>query len=214
MSNQPHDIYIGELRLPVTPAGIDSERGNRNDTIDLLNGEQYNIIKKPGLKEWEFDILLPHEKIPAATYFIEPQKVIDKLEEYRDEEEKIKFVVIRHTEGLQSSAINTATVEEVGESENTENGRDIKVHVRIKEYNPLKTEKLTVKENEGGTLEAKSETITESTEKKEKSYTIKEGDTAAIVAQKIYKDTSKATVITFDLGQPPNQLKPGVKIEL
>lgn len=214
MANRAYDLYIGDLRVPIAPGGIESERGNRNEIIDLLNGEEYNVTKKPSLKEWEFEILLPHEKIPAATYFIEPQQFIEKLEEYRDNEEKIKFVIIRHTEGLRTSTIDTATVEEIIESENRDNGRDFKYQIRIKEYNPLKTEKLKVAEGAAGTLEAKTETIAESTEKKETSYTIQENDTAAIIAQKIYKDTSKAEVIAFNLGTPPNQLKAGAKIEL
>ena len=44
-----YQYYIDGVMLPIAPPSMKTKINNQNDTITLLNGEEINIIKSPGL---------------------------------------------------------------------------------------------------------------------------------------------------------------------
>lgn len=52
--NKGYDFYIDDLLLPYIPAKINTKIKNKNKVVTLLNGEELNLLKKPGLTEFNF----------------------------------------------------------------------------------------------------------------------------------------------------------------
>ena len=61
-------FYLGDTLLPVAPDKLTLKINNKNKTYDLINNQEINVLKNPGLTEIEFKALLPNTKYPFATY--------------------------------------------------------------------------------------------------------------------------------------------------
>lgn len=155
---RPHDIYINETLLPITPSKITTKIKNKNNVVNLINGDDLNQLKKPGLTEYNFQVRLPHEEFPSVDNFVEPPVILELLEKLKTEEKKegeeedpkvFQFIVIRNTPGLVNSVNEKVTLEDYDIIEDAKEGRDILVDIFLKKYIPLKTKKLDWKEFEG-----------------------------------------------------------------
>ena len=166
---------MGDTLLPITPDKINTKIKNKNEVVELINGDDLNLLKKPGLTEFNFTARLPHEKYPAVGNFVEPQVILDLLEKYKvkkseeklsavtnigdDKDPKVfQFVIIRHTSGLQNSINEKVTLEDYEIIEDWKEGRDILVEISLKKFIPLKTQKMDWKEFEGK-MQAVSESL-------------------------------------------------------
>lgn len=155
-----HDVYIKDLLLPIAPEEITTSIKNKNEVVSLINGDDLNLIKKPGLTEFSFDMRLPSVNYPAVGQFISQDRVLDYLEKLKvkeedkgkleKEEEKVfQFIVIRHTPGLVNSVNKKVSLEDYEIKESAEQAGDLIVSVKLKLYIPLKTQKMNWKEVEG-----------------------------------------------------------------
>lgn len=63
-----YKIYIADYLMPLAPEKISYKIKNKNSTVDLLNGSEINIPKKPGLTDISFELRLPGVKYPFAQY--------------------------------------------------------------------------------------------------------------------------------------------------
>ena len=61
-------FYINNVLLPVTPSKLSVKIKNQNNTVNLVDGSEYNVLKLPGLSEYSFDCLLPRYGYPFAQY--------------------------------------------------------------------------------------------------------------------------------------------------
>lgn len=63
-------MYIGGVLFPVTPGKISCKINGNNETINLINGGEANIIKSPGLTDISIgEILLSvFQNYPFAVY--------------------------------------------------------------------------------------------------------------------------------------------------
>ena len=62
-----YQVFLGEVPLPIAPSSITTTINNRNETVDLIDGSQINILKKAGLTEISFSFLIPSQNYPFAT---------------------------------------------------------------------------------------------------------------------------------------------------
>lgn len=84
--------------MPVTPGKIKIKVPNRNKTIDLVSGNEINILKSPGLTEVSFDLLFPAAEYSFARYengFKVPQYYLEYLEELKERKKPFSFSLIR-----------------------------------------------------------------------------------------------------------------------
>ena len=51
----PYEIYLGGLRLPIPPSKIQMKVKGQNKTMNLINGEEINILNPAGLTEITLD---------------------------------------------------------------------------------------------------------------------------------------------------------------
>lgn len=63
-----YQVFLGYVPLPIPPSKISTVINSRNETIDLINGEEVNILRSKGLTEISFDFMLPHQSYPFVTF--------------------------------------------------------------------------------------------------------------------------------------------------
>ncbi len=136
MINKGYDFYIDGILLPITPSYIRTKIGNNNKVVNLLNGNELNILKKAKLTEYEFKIRVPGEDFPAVKQFIKPQVIINKLEKLKKEKTTFQFVILKmpYVKNWDSDLNVTVTLEEYEIDEDSENGIDLIIDVRLKQY--------------------------------------------------------------------------------
>lgn len=167
---RPHDVYLGDLLLPITPSEISTKIKNKNEVVSLINGDDLNLLNNPGLTEFEFTMRLPNVNYPSVGAFISQDRVLSYLKtlkvrhhrKYIDKKEEdkriVQFIIIRHGEGLVNSINKKVTLEDCESRESSQEGGDLLVDVRLKQYKPLKTQKMAWKEIDGK-LKAISESL-------------------------------------------------------
>ncbi len=62
-----YQVFLGYMPLPITPSKIETKVNGRNSTIELINGQEVNIIKSQGLTEISFEFMIPHQAYPFAS---------------------------------------------------------------------------------------------------------------------------------------------------
>lgn len=64
-----YSFYLGSLLLPVTPGKLTVTINNNNETVNLADHSQVNLLKLPGLTDFAFEALIPAwQKYPFARY--------------------------------------------------------------------------------------------------------------------------------------------------
>ncbi|MET3616589.1 hypothetical protein ABID14_000209 [Peptoniphilus olsenii] len=141
-----YDFYIDDLLLPITPAKINTKIKNKNKIVTLLNGEELNLLKKPGLTEFNFEFRVPSEDFPSVKQFISPQIVLNKLEDLKINKKSFQFIILRsqYQENLNNSINKSVTLEDYEIIEDAENGADLIISIFLKQYIPIKTKVINV----------------------------------------------------------------------
>lgn len=94
-----YDLYIDGVLFPVPPAKLTVKHKNKNKTYDLINGGEVNIPKGQGLREVDFELLLPNNKYPFATYsnkYKDAQTFKNKLEKLKKQKQPFVFILVRN----------------------------------------------------------------------------------------------------------------------
>lgn len=80
---QPHDVYIDKMLLPIPPEEIETSIKNKNEVVSMINGDDLNLLKKPGLTEFSFSIRLPVVDFPSVQHFTPQNVILDGLEKLK-----------------------------------------------------------------------------------------------------------------------------------
>ena len=62
-----YQVFLGYMPLPIAPSKMETSIKGRNSTIELINGQEVNILKKAGLTEISFEFMIPHQTYPFST---------------------------------------------------------------------------------------------------------------------------------------------------
>lgn len=135
-----YSFYLDGMLLPVTPEKLEMKIKARNKTMTLINGEEINIPKAPGLTEISFEAMFPNIKYDFAVYtdgFLNAKYYIGKLEELK---KKTSFP-LRILRELPSNEVlyNTEkdmdmTLEEYEIKESADQGFDVMVAIKLKQF--------------------------------------------------------------------------------
>lgn len=186
-----YSIYMDDILMPVAPSKIEMKVKNQNSTLNLIDGNEINIIKPPGLTEFSFELLIPQVKYPFAVYdnkkapFIlnynedDPEKIIkasvylDLFEDLKKRSAPFHFRIDRYTPDnihlFETKVDMDVTLEEYSIIEDAANGFDLTIPVRLKQYRPYSAQKKDV--------------VT--------AYTVKQGDTLWAICKRFLGDGSK-----------------------
>lgn len=162
-----YQVFIGYMPLPIAPASIDVTYPNRNTTVSLINGNEINILKNPGLTEISFEFLIPHQSYPfttfagsianAATNLLGPLSsfanaglstaMLQYLNKLKTDKEPVWLVIAKLGEGLTITNANNVvlkvSLEDYTVKEDAEQyGFDSCVSVFFKEYRDYSTKIL------------------------------------------------------------------------
>ena len=192
-------LFLDHVVFPVAPEKITTKINNKNETIDLIDGSEINLLKKPGLTEYEFKLLLPMSKYPFAHYdngFLDARYYLDVLERLKLEKRHFQFDLYREMPGGKKTFDTNATVslEEYTITEDAEEGLDVTVEIELKQYRPYGTRIYTITDSEDGGQEAVAVEETQrqtDTAPVVTTYTVVSGDCLWNIAKRYLGDGSR-----------------------
>jgi len=215
-----YEMYLDSELMPVTPSSITLKIENQNKTLNLMDGSKINIPKQAGLTEISFTLLLPRVEYPFAVYdsgFVPADDYLDKIETLKVSKKPFSFIVVRETNIDEFSETNlTVLLEEYSIKEDTGNGLDVVVDVKLRQYRPYGTKTIVIVEEPKqdtlptATVETPRETTNAPTPPP--TYTVKKGDTLWAIAKKYYGNGSQYPQIfnaNKDKISNPNLIYPG-----
>lgn len=190
-----YHFYLGKTLCPVAPSKLQLKIKGQNETLTLINEGEINILKKPGLTEISFDLLLPNVKYPFATYksgFKRAKYFLDKLEDLKTKKKSFQFIVTRTLpNGKMLFDTNMkVSLEDYTITEDRKEGFDVVVSVKLKQYKDYGTKTCKVTSTK---VELKKTRLAKTTT--DTTYTVKKRDCLWNIAKKFYGNGAKYTVI-------------------
>ena len=202
MPNHGYDFYfkIGSnlLILPITPSELNITIGSNNKVVTLINEGDINILKSPSLTEFEFEARFPMRKYP---YSREPLNFEDYLNTFTDlKTNKTPFIfsVIRRTSSDKGTWGTTRKVslEEMDIKENADEGDDVLISFKLKEYKDYGIKTIKLPETKPTTTSTSNTSRgNDNKDKGSKTYVVKSGDCLWNIAKSYYGSGAKYTVI-------------------
>lgn len=208
-----YNITLGEVQFPIAPSSMNLRVNNKNETVTLISEGEVNILKKAGLSEIEFSLLLPNSRYPFAVYpngFRASTYYLEALEKMKVNKLPFQFIFnrIKPTGELMFDTNMTVSLEDYTiEEDQEELGMDVRVTINLKQYVAYGTKKLKVQAP--ASTNQKQKVTTEKTRSSvgkttPKSYNVKSGDTLWGISKKIYGNASRIDEIA-KLNNLPNK---------
>lgn len=210
-----------KVQFPIAPSELTISVNGRNESIDLMNEGEVNLLKSPGLTEISFKALIPQVgKYPFAVNNEPIDTFTNFLNEMLENKKPFRFVVVRAsgTKLLFDTNLQVAC-EGYEMHESADNGFDVELDISLKQYreygvktitlvtvkttkktNTTTTKKTTTNTSSNTSTNTKtdSKSTTSSTTNKKRptsqksnKYTVKKGDTLWGISKKFYGSGAK-----------------------
>ena len=220
-----YSFFLDGVQIPIAPSNMETQINSNNSTITLINESEVNKLKKAGLTDISFDLLLPNVRYPFAVYpdgFQPATYYLDKLESLKLSNKPFQFIVSRMKPNgdLFFDTNMKVSLEGYLIQEDAENGFDIVVTINLKQYREYGTKVLELKKPKasGGKPVAKKTKPRATTSKVTlKTHKVVRGDTLWAISKKYYGKVSRA--MTDELAakngiKNPDLIFPGQVIKL
>lgn len=177
------------ITLPVPPESFNTDVGGKNEIVNIVNMGEVNILKDIGLRDFSFKILLPKDNtlsIIRASEFKEPIFYLSRFREYKANKKPVRFFITRLLPSGKEIFKGNLLVsfEDYSVEENAGEEGDFWVDINLKEYREIKniiTKDTGNTDSDGNTIV--NQEIQRTVKGKNKSYTVKEGDTLWKIAK-------------------------------
>lgn len=145
-----YSIFLDGIQYPIVPESVETTINNQNETISLINDGEVNILRKAGLTDFTFDLMLPQVRYPFAQYpkgFKKASYYLDKLEKLKTSKKPFIYILTRSTPSgkLLFDTNMKVSLEDYTIKEDASNGFDIVVTLNLKQYKSYSTKVVTVK---------------------------------------------------------------------
>ena len=199
--NKPYIFYFktpyGVVEFPITPGELTQTVGSNNKTVTLINEGDINILKSPSLIEIEFEARFPTRKYPYSTNPNAVKTYFDIFNKLKEEKKPFRFLVARSGKAYSSTG-NTnllVSLEEVEYSENADEGDDVIVSFKLKQYKEYGVKKLPNSGYPNTTSTSNQARNNDGRASATQTYTVQNGDCLWNIAKAAYGDGSKWTAI-------------------
>ncbi|MEH7522018.1 LysM domain-containing protein [Bacillus sp. JJ1503] len=224
-----YNFFIDDVQLPVAPSSLETKIRNKNTTMTLINEGEVNMLKKAGLTELSFDLLLPNSKYPFAIYpdgFQPATFYLEKLEKLKVDNKSFQFIVsrLKPSGDLLFDTNIKVSLEEYSIKENADQGFDVVVTILLKQYREYGTKVIEIKKPSASAAAASAKPVAKTTKPRPttnappppKSHKVVKGDTLWALCKKYYGKATKA--MTDELAAKnginnPNLIFPGQVIK-
>ena len=209
-----YHFYLCGEELPVEPKKLVLKIKGKNKTLDLLSGQEINILKSPGLTDISFSATLP--MFDAAH---KPDFYLEKFEKFKVKKKPTQFIVTRTTpdgKALFDTNLKVA-IEDYSITEDADEPFDVSVELKLKQYVHYGTQSVKLDKIGGQTVASITKERETLNAPSATSYKSKPGDTLWSIASKYLGDGARAKDIfgaNQDLMTDPNILKPGTKLRI
>ena len=188
-----YDFYMDGMLLPITPPSLNITVGSNNKTVTLINEGEINVLKAPSLVEVSFEARFPMRDYPYAKNVQTFQAYFDRIKKLKENKQPFTFIVVRGTPNGVPTWDTTLTValEEFTLNEDVDNGDDVLIDFKLKQYKNYGVKVYDVKDNkiQASSTASTGNRVTKSVA--QTSYKVKSGDTLWGIAKKHYGDGSK-----------------------
>ena len=220
-----YEFYFDKVLLPVTPEKLTLKIGGADKTYTLMNEGEISVLKSPKLTDIDFEFLLPNSEYPFSVYgtkFIPAVYYLDMLKEYRQEKKPFRFKVNRRFPNGEMifDTDMKVSIASYTTREAHENGFDVVVSIKLKQYRDYGTKLCKVEVNGTKPTAAveNKRAISDNAPTKSgeaKVVTVKKGDTLWGICKTYLGDGSVYPVVAKENGiSNPNLIYPGQKITL
>jgi len=223
-------VYLNKILLPVTPGEISIHAPGKNETFELIDGSEVNILRAPGLEEITFDFLLPQVRYPFAVYqrnqFRTAEYYIKKLTELRATKTPFQFILSRYVpkteadKGKINTSFNTnikVAIEDLQQNESADNGVDIMMSIVLKAYPDYGTKTFKI-QNDVATPEEPDRPVEPTLVQlpnQRRTYTVKSGDSLWAICARELGSGSKCMAAAKKNGiADPDLIQPGQVLDL
>lgn len=144
-----YQLYLDGVLFPITPSKIQLKIKGQNKTVNLINDGEINMLKTEGLKEIEFEVLLPNTKYPFAVYqggFKAASYYTEKLQGLMTSKKPFQYILVRqfpNKKNIGSTNIK-CSLEAFNIVEQAAEGFDQVVSIKLKEYKPYGTKAAAI----------------------------------------------------------------------
>lgn len=192
-----YHFFVDDLELPYAPSELNVNIDSNNKTVELINGNEINILKDPKLQEISFDVELPRVQYPFANELVDPKVYIDHFNKLLENKTAARLLITRpnpmtgrYSKPFYDTIYKKVSLEGYSWKEDAENAFDIKVSLKFKEYVDYKTVKKTVGKNKEQKISETPKTV-----KENESYITKKGDNLLKISRQFYGTGTKPETI-------------------
>ena len=201
--------------FPITPPKLKVTVGSKNEVVDLINEGEINILKTPSLIDIEFEARFPMRQYPFSRDVLTYSEYFDVFRTLKNDGIPFRFIMIHGTkygnrklkeptyvrkyqefkESYDDFNYNVlVAIEDMEITEDADNGDDVLINFKLRQYKPYGTRYLNLKD---GTITTSTSTTWREVLKSsgQQEYTVKEGDTLSLISKNFYGDAQKWTVI-------------------
>lgn len=203
--------------FPVTPSQVQTKVGNCNETVQILQMGQVNLLKNAGLEEVRFRALFPGRQyhfVQVEEGFREPSYFLERLKDYKKAQKPVQLIIFRRlADGSQIFCSNVEMgLEEYTIVEQGGEQGDFWVEISLKEYRKMQSIAYRPA-SDGNTLE--KQPAQRPAKEMAKTYVVKKGDNLWNIAKKELGDGSKFGELAKKNGiSNPSLIYPGQVIKL
>ncbi len=176
--------------IPVLPVSIEIKEDGDNKTYDVVNLGEVNVINKPKLTTLTIESYFPQNKDPyvRSDEFFEPKYYIKKIEAWRAENQKIRFIFV----GGPIVLNHLFSIESFKYSEKGGEVGDVYYTIELKKYQRYVARKAKIVSDSSGETVTQTVNKTRETDKvSPKTYTVVSGDTLWHIAKNYLGDGNR-----------------------
>lgn len=218
-----YSFFLDGVLAPVAPSSLETKIRNKNTTITLINEGEVNLLKKAGLTELSFDLLLPNSKYPFSEYpdgYQHADYYLEKLEKLKVGLKPFQFIVsrLKPSGDLLFDTNMKVTLEDYVIKEEADEGFDVVVSIILKQYRDYGTKVIEIKNPTTSKANAKPVATVKqqraTTKEMPKTHKVVKGDTLWAICKKYLGDPTKYPEIAKKNNiKNPNLIYPGQVIK-